>query len=90
MPELYAAYPDAKFILTHREPDAWRRSIHKTFVPLQNAQNMFPMWPMRALEPFTRNFFRLTTLISRVLWNDLGIYEGVEADAALLRTYTEQ
>jgi hypothetical protein len=89
-PELVAAYPDAKFVLTHREPQAWLRSIHKTFVPLQKAQHMFPLWPMRVLEPFTRTFFRLTALISRVLWSDVGVYEGDEADKVLLQTYTAQ
>ncbi|OJD34205.1 nad dependent epimerase [Diplodia corticola] len=28
--ELYAAYPDAKFILTDRDPDSWLRSMHNT------------------------------------------------------------
>lgn len=89
-PELVAAYPQAKFILTHREPVSWCRSIHNTFVPLQVAQDRFPIWPMRHLEPFTRKFFELTNLISRVLWKDVGAYEGPEADHALLQTYLEQ
>ena len=89
-PELVAAYPEAKFILTHREPAAWRNSIQNTLVPLQLAQDRFPLWPMRHIEPFTRLFFEVTHLISRVLWGDVGAYTGPEADRALLQTYLEQ
>ena len=89
-PELVAAYPEAKFILTQREPKSWCRSIHSTFVPLQMSWDQFPLWPMRHIEPFTRKFFELTRLISRVLWKDIGAYQGPEADRALLQTYQEQ
>lgn len=32
--DLVAAYPDAKFVLTERDPEAWRKSVAKTFQPL--------------------------------------------------------
>ncbi|CAI0642896.1 unnamed protein product [Colletotrichum noveboracense] len=34
LPELVAAYPNAKFVLTERDPEAWRRSVAKTFQPM--------------------------------------------------------
>jgi len=33
-PELYAAYPDAKFLLTRRDPEAWYSSFSQTIYPL--------------------------------------------------------
>lgn len=59
-------------------------------MPLQLAQDRFPLWLMRHIEPFTRKFFEVTHLISRVLWKDVGAYEGPAADQALQQTYLEQ
>lgn len=33
-PELYAAYPDAKFLLTQRDPEVWYASFSRTIYPL--------------------------------------------------------
>ena len=32
--QIHAAFPDAKIILTHRDPDKWHQSINTTLVPL--------------------------------------------------------
>lgn len=38
--ELLAAYPDAKFILTHRPVDRWLASMNSTIIPVMN----WPSW----------------------------------------------
>lgn len=38
--ELLAAYPDAKFILTHRPVDKWLASMNSTIIPVMN----WPSW----------------------------------------------
>ena len=45
---------------------------------------------MRVVEPFTNRFFHLTALITRLLWQDHGMYEGLEADRLLRETYEKQ
>ena len=40
--DLVKAYPDAKFILTMRDPQAWLRSLQSTIVPFQRVQYRFP------------------------------------------------
>ena len=32
--QIHAAFPQAKIILTHRDPELWHKSINTTLVPL--------------------------------------------------------
>lgn len=59
-------------------------------MPLERAKDRFPLWLMRRLEPFTRTFFEITGLISRVFWGESGPYETPEADRELLQKYMQQ
>jgi hypothetical protein len=60
-------------------------------VPLQTAQDRFPLWHMRQIDNFTSMFFELTGLISRVMWKEVfPKYEGPEADQQALKTYRDQ
>lgn len=59
-------------------------------MPLEGAKDRFPLWLMRRLEPFTRSFFEVTALISRVFWGERGSAETPEADRKLLQKYMEQ
>lgn len=84
-----AAYPDAKFILTYRNPDAWLRSVHNTFIPLEAAQQSFPIWHMSFLDPFTREFLKMTHYFQRSLWRDVA--RGTEErDKKALEGYKRQ
>lgn len=67
-----SAYPDAKFILTHRDPAAWLRSVKNTFIPLEAAQDQFPIWHMSLFDPFTREFRRMSSYFQRSLWGSAG------------------
>lgn len=80
-----AAYPDAKFILTYRETDAWLRSVHNTFIPMAGAVRRFPMWHMSFVDDFTREYTRLTSYLRRDLcgteagdlaWRDNELVDG--------------
>lgn len=42
VPELLIAYPDAKFILTHRPVDKWLISMNATIFPVMN----WPSWQL--------------------------------------------
>lgn len=89
--ELVAAYPDAKFILTHRDPAAWLRSVNNTFVPLMRAQKSFPMWHMSFLDVSTSEFLRMTAYFQRSLWGRVGGYTDPEVrDRASLEGYKKQ
>lgn len=86
--DLVKAYPDAKFILTHRKPEAWIRSVHNTFIPLARAQKRFPLWHMQYLDPFTRDLARLLKCLQRSTWKtDAGPDEW--KDEVALRAYRE-
>lgn len=84
-----AAYPDAKFILTYRDPDAWLRSVRNTFIPLEVAQRRFPIWHMSFVDPFTRQFLRMTQYFQRSLWGAVGP-DSDERNGKALERYQRQ
>jgi len=69
--ELAAYYPDAKIVLTIRDPQAWWTSTETTIYP---TRTMFPRWLMR-LAPVTG---RWVEMVDRLVWN--GIFDGRFAD----------
>lgn len=86
--ELVSAYPDAKFILTHRDPQAWLRSVNNTFVPLGDAMRRFPMRQMALIDPFTRQFKRLSQMFERYMWGQVR-KAGERRDNEAVRAYEE-
>lgn len=87
--ELVAAYPDAKFVLTYRDPAAWLRSVQNTFIPLEAAQRRFPIWHMSFLDAFTGEFLGMTKYFQRSLWG--GAPAGTsERDEKALEGYRKQ
>jgi hypothetical protein len=71
--ELMARYPDAKVILTVRDPERWYDSAVQTIYFVRNA---FPAWAAAAL-PRMRGFRRM---LDRVVWD--GTFRGRFADRA--------
>jgi hypothetical protein len=65
--QLMRKYPDAKVILTLREPDRWYESARQT---IYQARNAFPRW-LRVLNPRMKNF---GTMLDRVIWQ--GTFQG--------------
>jgi hypothetical protein len=65
--ELASHYPDAKVVLTVRDPQQWWVSTASTIYPVRT---VFPGW-VRRLVPTTRNFAEMT---DRLVWD--GIFDG--------------
>lgn len=61
--ELHAKYPEAKFILTHRDPEIWTESFSGTIYKLVSAPEMVPdhvrPWLAMATEVIARTGFPL-------------------------------
>lgn len=61
--EIVAAYPNAKFILTERDPDAWVRSINGSVAGLARAASSFPLALFKHFDQYNFEFFRLVLMI---------------------------
>lgn len=60
--ELLRQYPDAKVILTVRDPERWYDSAHQT---IYHVRNVFPAWSA-AVFPRMRDFRRM---LDRIVWD---------------------
>ncbi len=69
--ELYHTYPDAKVVLTVRDPDSWWRSTNTVIFP---TRTMFPAWFKRVV-PFTQGWLDMT---DKLVWT--GIFNGTFED----------
>ena len=69
--ELATHYPDAKIVLTVRDPQSWWTSTATTIYP---ARTMFPAWLLR-LAPITA---RWVEMVDRLVWD--GLFDGRFAD----------
>jgi hypothetical protein len=69
--ELAAHYPEAKIVLTVRDPRRWWYSTEATIYP---TRTMFPAWLMR-LVPVTAQWVEM---VDRLVWD--GIFDGRFAD----------
>ncbi|KAF9872359.1 hypothetical protein CkaCkLH20_10186 [Colletotrichum karsti] len=79
--DLVAAYPDAKFVLIERDPEAWRKSIAKTFLPFGEFLASPAMRLVSLVDPYTCHISRLGEGFGRVLY---GGYTGPDKDKALM------
>lgn len=71
--ELYDEYPDAKVLLSVRDPASWWRSVSEVIYP---TRTMFPTWLKRTV-PFTQ---RWLDMVDRLVWS--GLFEGRFEDQA--------
>lgn len=71
--ELYDAHPDAKVILTVRDPDSWWESTATTIYP---ARTLYPRWLKKAV-PFTQ---RWLDMVDDLVW--FGLFDGQFLDKA--------
>lgn len=69
--ELAAHYPDAKVVLTVRDPQQWWTSTAATIYQFRTA---FPAWMLRTV-PMTRHFVEM---VDRLVWD--GLFDGRFAD----------
>lgn len=64
--EVVAAYPDAKFLLTERDPDKWAKSWLNTIGPLTLQFNEFPTSLLKYFHPLSRNMAQFGVLNRRL------------------------
>ena len=72
--ELLAAYPDAKVILTVREPERWYQSMYETAYTMMELYT--PAWVKKYVPPYKR----FADLLDLLIWN--GLFSGRFADKA--------
>lgn len=65
--ELYHAYPDAKVVLTVRDPDSWWESTASVLYP---TRTLYPAW-LKRMVPFTQ---RWLDMVDRLVWS--GTFDG--------------
>jgi len=71
--DLYDAYPEAKVVLTVRDPAAWWKSTSTVIYP---TRTMFPSW-LKRMVPFTQ---RWLDMVDGLVWS--GIFDGRFEDEA--------
>jgi len=81
---MVATYPDAKFILTTREPSSWVKSVRKTFLKITDTIETFPLCNLLQLMAYTRVFVDTMRTLKRGLFTGIDIQD----DAALMDYYT--
>jgi hypothetical protein len=74
--ELHEHYPDAKVVLTVRDPDEWYRSTYETIYAMTKARNKI----LACLFPATRNMKRM---ITKIIWD--GTFHGKFEDEAFAK-----
>ncbi|MBK9925894.1 MAG: sulfotransferase family protein [Anaerolineales bacterium] len=70
--ELLAAYPDAKVVLTVREPERWYQSMYET------AYTMMELYTPAWVKKYVPQYKRFADLIDVMIWN--GLFNGKFAD----------
>lgn len=70
--ELLAAYPDAKVILTVREPERWYQSMYDTAYTMMELNT--PTW----FKKYVPQYKRFADLIDLLIWN--GVFSGKFTD----------
>ncbi|KAF2967973.1 hypothetical protein GQX73_g5614 [Xylaria multiplex] len=74
--EIFKAYPDAKFILTVREPEAWAQSIWNTISLLSVRAQTFPSSFFKYFDAIDLQFSRLVGLIFETISREHGRTEA--------------
>jgi len=72
MEEVVQAYPDAKFILTTREPEAWARSIWNTVALMGARSRSFPVVFFKYFDKMDLQYSKLVNLIFDTLTRGRG------------------
>ncbi|KAI1775150.1 P-loop containing nucleoside triphosphate hydrolase protein [Hypoxylon cercidicola] len=82
------AYPDAKFLLTERDPDKWAKSFANTIGKLATGFQRFPMVIFKYFDSFTTNMAFMGSTVQRYYTNGYGpTPEGQKQLAENYRNY---
>lgn len=84
--DLVAAYPDAKFILTTRDPRRWVQSVNSTLLRMAALVRSFPFLCLGPLSAFLAAWSEFGRLAPRHIWK--GSRPGNDAEA--IQTYNDQ
>ncbi|KAI1250169.1 hypothetical protein MGN70_007221 [Eutypa lata] len=83
--DLIAAYPDAKFILTTRNPQRWVQSVNKTMLKMASLVTSFPVCYMGCMSGFMAAWVEFGRLAPRHVWKDKPLGDDAEA----IKTYND-
>ena len=86
VPELVSAYPDAKFILTTRDPHKWVRSVNSTMLRMSTVVKSFPISYTGCLSEFMASWIEFARLAPQHIWKDKTPGDNVEA----IKSYNSQ
>jgi hypothetical protein len=81
--ELMDAYPDAKVLLSVRDPEAWERSFRETIWTMSHGRSLMPLLAHARAEVDPR-FRRYLELVDRMFWGPQGTFAAGHAEPAQL------
>ncbi|KAI0018421.1 hypothetical protein F4780DRAFT_751491 [Xylariomycetidae sp. FL0641] len=87
LPQFLEAYPDAKFLLTERNPDRWANSVMQTINAFGEAGRTFPMNWLKQFDVYTKNVFEVGILMED--WFTAGHRISEEGRQACIRHYEQ-
>lgn len=70
--EFISFYPDAKFILTERDMDAWTRSMNNTVVPVFQSMHAFPMNAIGMIDSFMDAVVKFHVTTEEIMFHGKG------------------
>jgi hypothetical protein len=81
--ELADAYPEAKVLLSVREPEAWERSFRETIETMSHGRSLMPLLA-RARAEIDPRWERYLELVDRMFWGPQGTFAAGYAEPAQL------
>ena len=81
--ELLEVYPDAKVLLSVREPRAWEASFRETIWTMCHGDSLMPLLSRarREVDPYWRRYLEL---VDRMFWGERGTFSAGHAKPSLL------
>jgi hypothetical protein len=81
--ELMEAYPEAKVLLSVRDPQSWERSFRSTIWTMCHGDSLMPLLA-KARAEVDPDWRRYLALVDRMFWGPQGTFAAGHADAAQL------
>jgi hypothetical protein len=81
--ELADAYPEAKVLLSVREPEGWERSFRETIETMSHGRSLMPLLA-RARAEIDPRWERYLELVDRMFWGPQGTFAAGYAEPAQL------
>jgi hypothetical protein len=91
--ELMERYPDAKVILTVRDPQSWYESARSTIYGMQRVASSSPLFSLAAaFVPRVRSIKRAVSMVSGLAWEDMfdGRFEDREYAIGVFEQWNEE